>query len=68
MPKYRVNGKVYAGKYIGDFEAESVEDAIQKAYESGKCFVCLCHQCADEAENAEVEIDESCVEEISDDD
>ncbi|MFZ4506055.1 MAG: hypothetical protein ACOYNK_06870 [Microbacteriaceae bacterium] len=68
MPKYRIYGKVNASKYLGEFSADSVDDAIQKAYDSEECCVCLCHQCASDAENAEIEIDESCVEEIDDDD
>lgn len=54
MPLYRVHGTVVGGKYLGEFEADSPEEAVEKALdENGHVF--LCHQCAGECENAEVE-------------
>jgi len=64
MPKYRVSAKVVGSKYIGDFEAESVEEAIEMAINSGECCASLCHQCSDECEDPDVTIDEDCVTEI----
>jgi hypothetical protein len=56
MPRYRVVGKVAGSKYLGEFEADSPDEAIEKALaENG--MVCLCHQCSSECEDAEVDVD-----------
>ena len=48
MQKYRVVGKVYASKYLGEFEANSPEEAVDLALNSDAASVCLCHQCSDQ--------------------
>lgn len=53
MPKYRVHGKVVGGKYLGEFEAATPEEAEEMAIEENG-GVSLCHQCADECEDPEV--------------
>ena len=63
MPKYSLYGKVFASKYLGEVEAETKEEAIEKGYELDSCFVSVCHQCAKEIEDPE--IDEIEAEEIS---
>lgn len=55
MPKYNVVGKVYASKFLGVFEADTPEEAVEMALNSDSASICLCHQCADEAEDAQVE-------------
>lgn len=50
MPKFGVYALYHASKYLGEFEAESKEEAIDKAFESGSEYVILCHQCASEIE------------------
>lgn len=55
MQKYRVVGKVYASKYLGEFEANSPEEAVELALASDAASVCLCHQCSDQAEDAQIE-------------
>ena len=50
---WSVNAAVAGGKHIGDFEAETGEEAIEMASRSAS--VDLCHQCASECENAECE-------------
>jgi hypothetical protein len=54
MTKYRVYGLFTGSKYLGEFEAETKEGAIDLAAESDANFACLCHQCSDE-----LELDES---------
>lgn len=54
MPKFRVVGKVSASKYLGEFEAETEEEAIELALNSDEACICLCHQCSPEAENPEI--------------
>lgn len=55
MPKYRIYGKVVATKYIGEFEAESKEQAEEMAWSDNEACVSLCHQCSSEAEDPEIE-------------
>ena len=60
--KYHVYGTVVGSKYLGEFEAASEEEAIEKA--SNEAYVSFCHQCSQECENAEVT---DIVAEVSDD-
>lgn len=55
MTLYRVYGKVIGTKYIGQFEANSIEEAEELAWSSGECAVCLCHYCTSECEDPEIE-------------
>jgi hypothetical protein len=50
MPKYGVSIPIYASAYV-EVEADSEEEAIEKAEES--YHVSLCHQCAREVEIGE---------------
>lgn len=54
--KWDVYGTVTGGKYLGQVEADSEEEALA-IVESGKgpaLDVSFCHQCAKECENAEI--------------
>lgn len=53
MPKFRVSASVVGSKYIGEFEAETAEDAEQLARDSSEASISLCHQCSCECEDAE---------------
>lgn len=54
MPRFRVNGTVVGGKYLGEYEAATKEEAIEMAMnEEG--YVSFCHQCCEQCENAEIE-------------
>ncbi|UUZ85641.1 hypothetical protein LJK88_20350 [Paenibacillus sp. P26] len=55
MPKYRVYAVVTATKYMGEFEAESKEEAEQMAWESDKAYVSVCHQCARNVDSPEID-------------
>ena len=61
--KFAVYGRVVGTKYLGEFEAESEEAAIEQATKNGEDHVSLCHQCSGECEDPE--IDEVRVEEAS---
>lgn len=50
MPKYRVHAVIDATKYLGEFEADSKEQAEELAWESDNQNVTLCHRCAYEVE------------------
>ena len=54
MKTYYVYGVVSGGKFLGEVEAESKEEAERMGYELDACYVSLCHQCAAEVEDAEV--------------
>lgn len=51
--KWHANGHVIGGKYLGVIEADTAEEAKEKAFR--KASVHLCHQCSRECENAEIE-------------
>ena len=55
MKKYRVCGVVIGGKYLGVFEANSPEEAVDAAMCSEAAYVSLCHQCSPDCENAEIQ-------------
>ena len=50
---YSVTAAVVGSKWVGDYEAETGEEAIQKAYEHA--HVSLCHECASECEDPSIE-------------
>jgi hypothetical protein len=53
MPKFHVYATVKGTKYLGEFEAESEDDAIELAAASDKASVSLCHQCGPQCEDAQ---------------
>lgn len=53
MPKFTVHGSVGAGKYMGEYEADTPEQAADMAYEA-EGGISLCHQCSSQAEDAQV--------------
>jgi hypothetical protein len=52
--KYQIYGKVIGNKYIGEVEADSEEEAIEKGWELDEACVCFCHQCSKECEDPEI--------------
>ena len=52
MAKFHVSGTVVGSTYIGEFEADTEADAIEKA--ATKAHVSLCHQCSPNCENIEI--------------
>lgn len=55
MPKYNLYAKVAASKYLGEVEAATMEEAIQKGYDLDSCTVSVCHQCSRDVEDPEVD-------------
>lgn len=56
MPKtYQCYGSIIGGKYLGTVEAESPQEALEKAQALPSIGVSLCHACADEVEDPEVD-------------
>lgn len=53
MAKYSVYGRVVATKFIGEFEADSEEEAIKMAED--EAYVSVCHQCSSEVDDPEVD-------------
>lgn len=50
MPKFRVFGIWAVSKDLGIVEAETKEEAEEKAYLSPNCDVSFCHQCSAEVD------------------
>ena len=54
MTTWAVYGTVTGGKYLGEVEADSKEEAEEKANVLDTLSVSLCWQCASQVENAEI--------------
>jgi hypothetical protein len=54
MKTWACYGIVTGSKYLGTVEAETKEEAEEKALELESTYIDLCHQCASECEDAEV--------------
>ena len=55
MARYSCNASVKGGKWLGHVEADSAEEALKKAWALEECFISLCHQCAGECEDPQIE-------------
>lgn len=54
MARYAVYGIISASKFIGEFEADSKDEAIAKAQAEGDYHVSICHQCAREIDMGDI--------------
>lgn len=54
VKRYRAYGTVEGSKYLGEIEARSREEAMQKAWELDSVSVGLCHHCNRQCEDAQV--------------
>ena len=54
MAKYRIYGTVTASTFLGEVEANSKEEAEQKACEELDCNVSLCWKCSREINDPEI--------------
>lgn len=52
---WRVTGVVTGSKYLGEVEAATKEEAEAKAFDELDVDCCLCHQCSEECEDAEIQ-------------
>lgn len=50
MKKFAVYGLFHGSKYLGEFEAETKEEAIEMALASNENHVSLCHHCSGQVE------------------
>jgi hypothetical protein len=48
MPKFNVYGIWTASKFLGEFEANTMEEAVEMAEASEENHVSLCHYCAND--------------------
>lgn len=53
MPKYMIHATVVASKHIGEYEAETEEQAIEMAWEDA--YVSICHQCSGEVDEPKID-------------
>ncbi len=65
MPKYRIYSIATASVFLGEFEGDTKEQAIDRALEENPPHNSLCHQCAGEIELGEFYEEQA--EEVSDD-
>lgn len=49
--KFSCYAQVIGSKYLGDVEADSLEEAEEKAEALETLNISLCHQCADQVED-----------------
>ena len=54
MAKYSCNGIVSGGKYLGTVEADTPEEAKEKAWKLDACHVSFCHQCSENCEDPQI--------------
>jgi hypothetical protein len=55
MKKYQCYGRVVGSKFLGEVEAGSAAEAIEKAFDlPGAQHISICHQCAREIEDPEI--------------
>lgn len=52
--KYNVTATVVGSKYLGEFEADSPDEAAEMARNSTAASIGFCHQCAEHCEDPEV--------------
>ncbi len=64
MKKWSVIGIVSAQKYLGEFVAETEEEAIEMALGGPKNYFSMCHQCSDNFELNEHTCQEAIAEEV----
>lgn len=62
MAKYEVYGLIKTSKFIGEFEANSKEEAEKMAWDSDEAYVSLCYHCSREFAT-EIEVTEMVAEE-----
>jgi hypothetical protein len=53
--KWHLHAVVAGGKYLGEVEADTEQEAIDKGWELDSAGVDLCHQCSSECEDGEIQ-------------
>jgi len=54
MAKFNCYATISGSKYLGQVEADTSEEAEEKAFKLPSASVHLCHQCAEDIEDPEV--------------
>ncbi len=54
MKKYRVYGIMTASKFLGEVEAETLKEAIEKGWESKEFHGSSCYQCSAEIDLGDI--------------
>ena len=55
MKRYNIYARVVGSKYIGTVDANSPEEAEEKAWKLDECHISLCNQCSSDCEDPEIE-------------
>lgn len=66
MAKYRVYGNYIFSKVLGEYEADSEKEAIEKALDEADCSITLCVHCSQHFEDAGSLDEDSCTVDIID--
>ena len=53
--KYSLYAKVVGAKYLGEVEANSLEEAVEKGYDLETCSVSVCNQCSSDISDPSIE-------------
>ena len=54
MARFHIHGIVSGVKYLGEYEAETEQEAKDMAFASNKAYVSLCYICDHECEDAQI--------------
>lgn len=54
MSKWKCYGRITSSKYLGEVEADTEDEALEKAIGLDTAFISLCHQCSREMDDPEV--------------
>ncbi len=52
--KYRVWAAVSGTKYLGEVEADSPEEAEEKAWDLDSAYVSICHHCSEQISDPDI--------------
>ena len=66
MGKYRVYGNYIFSKILGEYEADSEEEAIEKALNEAECNTMLCVHCSKEFVDGGALDEDSCTVDVID--
>ncbi len=64
MAKYKIYGNYVFSKYLGEFEANTKEEAIEKALYDAEDSIELCASCSNQFEDRGYLDEESCMAEV----
>ena len=55
MAKWSITASVVGSKYVGEVEADTQEEAIEKGWKHPNAYCSVCHACSDDIEDPELQ-------------